>query len=291
LLKPLTVEASINLISNLLSISKLPEEIAALLEEKVAGVPYFIEEVVRDLQESGVLMPSNDGRMWQMTQDIEGIHVPDNLEAVLVSRMDRLEPETRHTLQLAAVIGRSFQYRVLKLVTKKNGQLDKQLRELQHAGMIRETARIPEQQYMFRHVFTQEAAYNTILFSDRRLYHLLVGEAMENIFSGQLEEQATLLAIHFDKASEELRALPYHKLAGERAHRLFANAQAMIHYKRAIEIASSYLPADQLPENSQQELLTVGEILAQLHESAGDLLMRLGDYPAAHDHYTLSLAL
>ena len=291
LLKPLTAEASISLISNLLNIFKLPKEIAALMEEKVAGVPYFIEEVVRDLQESGVLTPTSDEGTWQINKDIEDIHVPDSLEAVLVSRMDRLEPETRHTLQLAAVIGRSFHYRVLKLMDKKNGQLDEQLRDLQRARMIRESTRVPDKQYMFRHVLTQEAAYNTILFSNRRSYHLLVSEAMENIFGNQLEEQATLLAFHFDKAGEELRALPYFKMAGESAHRLFANEQAMTHYKRAIEIGSGHSPSEQLPENSQQELLTVGEILGRLHELTGDLLMRVGDYPAAHEQYTLSLAL
>ena len=291
LLMPLTAEASISLISNLLNISQLPQEITALLEEKAAGVPYFIEEVVRDLQESSVLTPTSDKRMWQMNQDIADIHVPDNLEAVLVSRMDRLEPQTRHTLQLAAVIGRSFHYRVLKLVTKNNDQLDEQLRELQRVGMIRETTPMPDRQYIFRHVLAQEAAYNTILFSNRRLYHLLIGEAMENIFGSQLDEQATLLAFHFDQAGEELRALPYYKAAGESAFRLFANEQAMTHYERAIEIAGGHSPADHLPRESQQEQLTVGEILGQLHGSTGDLLMRLGDYPAAYEHYTRSLAL
>ena len=82
--------------------------------------------------------------------------------------------------------------------------LEQHLVELQQVGMILEHSSEPELQYIFRHVLAQEAAYNTILFKRRRQYHQLVGQAMEEIFSGQISEQAPLLAHHFQLAGDQV---------------------------------------------------------------------------------------
>ena len=95
------------------------------------------------------------------------------------------------------MIGRSFHYGVLKLISGSSIDLDKQLSTLQRVELIRESSRVPELGYIFQHDLTREAAYNSILLRERREFHKRVGEAVEEMFNDRLEEQSHLLAHHF----------------------------------------------------------------------------------------------
>src|SRR5262249_53301253 len=114
--------------------------------------------------------------------------------------------------------------------------LDEHLRALEKADLIREAARNPELQYLFRHALTQEAAYHSILLRQRREFHQRVGESLETLFADRLEEYAPVLAHHFHEAGDP-RALTYDTLAGDVAYRLFAKTEAIAHYSRALESA------------------------------------------------------
>jgi class 3 adenylate cyclase/tetratricopeptide (TPR) repeat protein len=239
-LSPLSAEESGVLIDNLLSISELPEELRQAVLRKAEGNPFFIEEVVRTLIESGLVHRDESGMHWQASPQAAtemALSIPDTLQALLLARIDRLEKEARRTLQLASVIGRSFYYRVLQAIADMQHNLDKQLLELQRAELIREGARWPELEYMFRHELTRDAAYNSILRRQRRLYHRTVGETIENLFPDRLEEEAHRLAYHFEQALEAPKALKYYRLAGDKAARLYANQEAADHYRGAISFA------------------------------------------------------
>ncbi|MGH2541228.1 MAG: hypothetical protein ACRDIB_00430, partial [Ardenticatenaceae bacterium] len=112
--------------------------------------------------------------------------------------------------------------------------------------LIREATRLPELEYMFRHVLTQEAAYSTILHRRRRQFHLRVGEALEALFPERQAELAPTLARHFVEAGESGRALKYATLAGDEAFRLHAHTEAIEHYTQALEMARR-LPASEVP--------------------------------------------
>ena len=236
-LKPLSNEDSSSLVDSLLTIADLPVQLRQLILQKAEGNPFFVEEVVRTLIDSGTVVQDEGGLHWHAPTNVEDIPIPDNLQALLTSRIDRLEEEARHTLQLAAVIGRSFYHRVLKFVSDPAIPLDKQLSALQRVELIREAARIPELEYVFRHELTRDAAYNSILRRRRREFHQHVGEAIETLFPDRLEEQAHRLAHHFSEARDDERALKYSTMAGDAAARLYANAEAITHYTHALELA------------------------------------------------------
>ena len=236
-LAPLSDQDSSTLVSSLMSVSDLPTPVRQMILQKAEGNPFFVEEVVRTLLDSGAVRRNGGDEMqWNATTNIRDIAIPDNLQALLISRFDRLEDEVRRTLQLAAVIGRSFYYEVLKRVSDATLGLDKHLSTLQRVEIIREAARIPELEYMFLQELTREAAYNSILRRRCRDFHRQVGEAMETIFEDRLEDQATRLAYHFDEGRDHERALKYHTMAGDAAARIYANAEAVTHYTRAIEL-------------------------------------------------------
>ena len=236
-LQPLSRADSDELVDNLLTLSELPPPLRARILDKTEGNPFFMEEVIRTLVESGIVTRDDTGQHWQATGTEEVIEIPGNVRALLTARIDRLEAGARRTLQLASVVGRSFYYRVLARVADASETLDGQLQTLQHAELIREANRVAELVYMFHHALTQEAAYSTILLKQRRTYHRQVGEALEMLFPEQRGELAGNLAAHFYAARDFAKALDYYTDAGDRAFRLHASAEAVEHYSRAIACA------------------------------------------------------
>ena len=234
-LQPLTSGGSRELVDHLLSVSDLPLKLHSLIEQKAEGNPFFVEEVIRTLIDRGAVLRDANGTRWKPGTDIDEIAIPDNLQGLLVARIDRLADETRRTLQLASVVGRTFYYRVLQAISEAADELDDHLSDLQRSELIREAARDPELEYAFRHALTQEAAYSSILRKERRLYHLRVGDALERLFPDRQSDMAPLLAHHFVEADDQ-RALKYSVLAADQAFRMYAIESAIQHYRRALEL-------------------------------------------------------
>jgi predicted ATPase/class 3 adenylate cyclase len=241
-LQPLSTEDGDTLVDRLLTISDLPESLRKLISQRGDGNPFFVEEIVRTLIDEGTITRYRNH--WQVNRHVDGLDIPDNVQALLAARMDRLNREARKILQLAAVIGRSFYYRVLRYVCDAEIALDQQLSLLQRVQMIQEAARFPELEYIFRHALTQETAYRSILHRQRRKFHQEVGEAIEKMFAEHLDGYAPVLAHHFEQAADDERALRYHTLAGDAAFDLFATAEAIQHYARAYEIVQRIARSD-----------------------------------------------
>ena len=233
-LQPLSNASSRKLVDELLTISELPPMLLELIQERAEGNPFFVEEVIRTLIDSGAVVRDEGRARWTASIEVDALVIPDNLQSLLTARMDRLEVEERNTLQLASVIGRSFYYRVLQAISGAADDLDRHLSALQRVELILEAAREPELEYAFRHALTQEAAYRSILRKERRAYHLQVGEALEQLYPGREDEFAPLLAHHFLEA-DDIRGPKYALLAGDEAFRLYALEDAIRHYRHALK--------------------------------------------------------
>ncbi|MBI4790727.1 MAG: AAA family ATPase [Chloroflexi bacterium] len=118
-LGPLSDTESKTLVSNLLEVEALPEQLRALILAKAEGNPFFVEEVIRMLIDRGGIA-LKDGK-WTVTREIQNIEIPDTLQGVLTARIDRLSEDAKRTLQIAAVIGRKFQVKVLEKVLQAEG--------------------------------------------------------------------------------------------------------------------------------------------------------------------------
>jgi predicted ATPase len=236
-LQPLNASESGELVDSLLNISDLPDGLRSRIMERSEGNPYFVEEVIRTLIDRGMLVRDEDSAWWRATEDCTDLDIPGNLQTLLVARIDRLAETARRTLQVAAVVGRSFYFRVLQQIMDIADELDSQLLTLQQKQLILEATRLPEREYIFRHALTQEAAYSTILLKQRRSFHLAVGESLESLFPDQRDEMAGTLAAHFKKARAFAKALHYYTVAGDAAFRLFAIEEALTDYEQAMEVA------------------------------------------------------
>ena len=229
-LAPLHTDQTRTLLNNLLGAEGLPVSVRDMIIDKAEGNPFFVEELIRSLIETGQIVRENSH--WMAAHDSTSIMLPNTLRGVLSARIDRLPETSKHVLQNAAVVGRSFDLRVLKQLTGLNGELDPQIHYLMEVSLIESLS----DEYAFRHVLIQEAAYESILFKTRAKLHGQIGEIMEELYSDRIEEFAPLLAHHF-YAAQDARSLQYDILSGEKAARLFANAEAATHFRRALEVA------------------------------------------------------
>jgi predicted ATPase/class 3 adenylate cyclase len=278
---PLTEVDTEQLASSLLELN-LPEDMLQVILNKSEGNPFFVEEVVRTLIECGAIVREEPGESsaagagrWRVEQKIREITLPDNVQSLVMARIDRLNEADRYVLQIAAVIGRTFNRRVLERILAGALQLDQQLQALEKADLILESAsfteasfpetpssegrpsearpsearpseaRAPEVEYTFRHALTHETVYSSILLKRRKFFHLLVGEALEALYSGRSDEFAALLAHHFDEGGDP-RAIDYYIQAADRAFRLYAMAEAIAYATQALELGEKH-PEHELP--------------------------------------------
>jgi ABC-type oligopeptide transport system substrate-binding subunit len=233
-LQPLSAADSETLVGELLQIEALPPELKERILDVVEGNPFYVEEVIRSLIDQGAIVQDEARGHWTATREVAEIPIPDTLQGVLTARIDRLQEEAKGVLQMASVIGRIFLYRILEAIAEEERQLDAHLLTLQREEMIRERARIPELEYIFKHDLTREAAYNGLLKKKRRLFHRQVAEALERLFPGRIEQQLGLLAHHWDRAGDPEKATAYLLRAGDQARLLCAHQEAIDYYQRAL---------------------------------------------------------
>ena len=227
--RPLPADSSRVLVSNAAD-GELPESVAELLAERSGGNPFFLEEAFRDLVERGVLERRNGG--WELAVSEDELSIPAVVQGTLQARLDRLDRQTRDVLSIAAVIGRTFGLPLLERLVDRD-QLMQALTDLQRLDLIVEKRRRPNPEYRFRHGLVQEVAYASLVDTQRRKLHKRVGEALEEIYKESPEEAYGLLARHFEEADEPEKAVDYLLKAGDAARAVYADKEALEHYRRA----------------------------------------------------------
>jgi tetratricopeptide (TPR) repeat protein len=233
-LKPLSSGESAQLVRNLLEIEDLPVRVRQLIVSKAEGNPFFLEEILRAMIDLGAIQHDPTSRRWRATEQIESLAIPDTVQGVILARLDRLEEEVKGVLRVAAVIGRNFLYRVLRVVVEDGEGLDEYLARLQASELILEKQRLPELEYLFKHALAQEATYASILLQKRRELHAEVGQAIETLFQARLEQFYGQLAHHYALAEAWDKAQFYLLKAGDQAGSIAADAEALNHYQQAV---------------------------------------------------------
>jgi class 3 adenylate cyclase/tetratricopeptide (TPR) repeat protein len=278
-LAPLAPNDSRRLVQNLLAVDDLPEQARQMILDKADGNPFYLEEIVRDLIEKGALVQDEPTGRWRATKLIAEVTVPDTIQGLLIARIDRLDEHLKQVVRQAAVIGRAFLYRILNAIVDDAPDLDQQLDQLQRVELIQEQQRIPELEYIFKHALAQEAAYDSILLQERRKAHAKVGAAIETQMADRLDEFYGLLAYHYSAAEEWERAQEYLFKAGDQAGRMAADAEALAHYRKAMEAYALVRGDDWDPLER-----------AQLERKIGEALFRLGEHEQAQAYLERALA-
>jgi class 3 adenylate cyclase/tetratricopeptide (TPR) repeat protein len=247
-----------------------------LLFERTGGNPFFLEESVRTLVETGVLVGERGA--YRLAQALLGIQVPATVQAVLAARIDRLPPEAKSLLQTAAVIGTEIPFPLLQAIAElSEPSLHGGLAHLQEADFLDETRLFPELAYTFKHTLTHEVAYGSLLQERRRALHTKIVTAIEQLYPDRLVEQVDRLAHHALRGEVWEKALPYCRQAGGKAMARSAHREAVMYFEQALGTLS-HLPegrdtheqAFDLRLELRNALLPLGElrrVLDLLHEA------------------------
>jgi class 3 adenylate cyclase/tetratricopeptide (TPR) repeat protein len=242
------------MIRNLLNTTELPEGLQSMTLERSDGNPLFLEEIIRTLIEEKVLR--RERGYWIVPKEMGRLKIPSILRGVIAARIDRLPTTAKLVLQNASVVGRVFTYRTIQALTDGDGDLDRSLAHLLRVGFIREQARLPEVEYLFKHVLTQEAAYASILDDQRRVLHRKVAMFLEQERLDVSDEHAAVMAYHWLRTEDWEKALEYTLQAAERARKLYAQPEALAHYWQALELL------DQLPRTVERRRIHIDVILS-----------------------------
>jgi class 3 adenylate cyclase/tetratricopeptide (TPR) repeat protein len=234
------------------SVATLPEAIA----ERTGGNPFFTEEVVQSLAESGQLEGTR-GR-YRLVAPLDAIEVPGSVRAILAARIDRLAEREKRVLQTAAIVGREFPESILQSVSELPGEeLRGALDTLQSAEFLYEQALYPEHEYTFKHPLTHEVAYDSQLSERRRTLHAAVARAIEARDPERAGDRAALLAHHWDAAEQYEPAAHWHRLAA-RSVAMLDIPEAVRHWERVRELVD-LLPAS--AERDERAAEARGQIL------------------------------
>ena len=207
---------------------------------RTEGNPFFLEESVRTLVETGVLQGERGA--YRLGQALQTIQVPATVQAVLAARIDRLPPEEKGLLQTAAVIGNEVSLPLLQAMADLSEEvLHRSLAHLQATEFLYETRLFPECEYTFKHALTHEVAYGGLLHERRRALHARIVEALEALAGDRVAEQVERLAQHAVRGQVWDKALTYCRQAGAKAMGRSAYPEAIVSFEQALA-ALSYLP-------------------------------------------------
>jgi len=211
------------------------------LIQRTEGNPFFLEESVRTLVETGVLV--GEPGAYRLAQALPTIQVPATVQAVLAARIDRLPPGEKRLLQTAAVMGMAVPLSLLKAVAElPEESLRLDLTHLQDAEFLYEVSLFPELVYTFKHALTQEVAYGSLLHARRRGLHARIVEAREalaldrvaEVASGRSPDQVERLAHHALRGEVWDKALAYCRQAGDKALGGLAHHEAVGYFEQAL---------------------------------------------------------
>jgi class 3 adenylate cyclase/tetratricopeptide (TPR) repeat protein len=242
-----------------------------LILAKADGNPFFIEEVIRALIDTQVLTRDAATGAWELRS--HAITIPDTIQGVVMARVDRLDNRMKDVLGIAAILGRTFLYRVLRAVTAPEQEIETALSRLVAIQLVEQMLAAPERAYAFRHALAHDCVYESLLLQTRRMLHGRVGDCLEELYAGRLHEVASLLAFHFVRAEKWDKAKRYLLAAADQSSQVAADDEALGLYEQAVE---AFGRAQGQEWNRVQR--------ATIDRQLGEIYFRRGEHHKASQH-------
>jgi len=256
LVHDLTPEQGTDLIHALLDTRGLPEALTWAILDRSQGNPFYLEEILRSLIDTGGLHRVQ-GR-WRARADGVVDGVPESVESVIRSTTDRLPSESRRTLKAASVMGRVFDVAVLKEMIGNEEAAEADLRRLEDLGLVYEERTVPRREYSFRHVLTREAVYSGIPQPERRDLHEHAAQTIRGLVRDHPEPYFERLAYHYEAAGREKEAAHYLHQAGAKAIRASDNPAAILMLEHALKLVRGWPRGAERASAELEILLTLG---------------------------------
>jgi predicted ATPase len=273
-LNRLSNRESLGMVSHLLGTEKLDKNLEMLILEKTEGVPFFIEEFIKSLKDLKIIERKDN--TYHLAKDIQAVMIPSTIHDVIMARVDTLPEGGKRVLQTGSVIGREFNYELIKRVTGiSEMELLSHLSALKDSELMYERGIFPQSTYIFKNVLTQEVAYETLLLQRRKVLHGLVGEAIKELYSDRIKEQYELLAYHYARSANTEEAVEYLDVANQKAIKINAMEEAKAYFDEAMAFL------DTLPETEENRQKRISLLVNQ-----GEVFLLLFKTPEYYDLLT-----
>jgi len=284
---PLPPESADELLQTLLGDDRSVEALKPVLIERTEGNPLFLEESVRTLVETQVLI--GEPGAYRLAKSVDAIQVPASVQAILAARIDRLRPEMKRLLQAASVVGKDVPVVLLEAIAEMaEDELRRSLAELQTAEFLYEARLFPDLEYTFKHALTHEVAYGSVLQDRRRALHAALVEAIERFHADRLAEQVEILAHHAVRGGLGIKAARYLRQSGVKAVARSANREAVAFFEQALALLKDLPESPQTSSETLDTRIALGPALIALkgagsaeveasYTHARELVERLGD--------------
>jgi predicted ATPase len=237
-LDPLSAESADELLSALLGDAREMAPLKALLVAKAEGNPFFIEEIVHELLDDGVL--HRNGHL-SLIRPVSQIVIPTTVQGVLAARIDRLARVDKELLQTLAVLGRKFSRSLVdKAAGKADEELEASLARLQAGEFIHESPALSEPEYTFKHALTHEVAYNSLLIQRRKTLHERAAEALLALHAQRPAECYGEVARHYRLSDNADNAIEFSMRAGGAAYARFAYEETADDWRAALELREKH---------------------------------------------------
>jgi transcriptional regulator with AAA-type ATPase domain/tetratricopeptide (TPR) repeat protein len=262
-LENLPAERAKELLDNLLGVEPRLAPLKNLLVKR--GNPFFLEETVRTLVETKVLVGER-GR-YRSTHPIQATQIPPTVQAMLADRIDRLAPADKRLLQVASVIGKEVSFALLLAVAELPDQaLRCGLDHLQAAEFLHETGLFPDLEYSFKHALTHEVTYSGLLHDRRRELHARIVDAIETLHGDRLGGQIEQLAHHAVRGELREKAMHYLRQAGNKAAARSALQDARAWFEQALGVLAALPESPSTLEQGFEIRLELRPVMQQLGE-------------------------
>jgi class 3 adenylate cyclase/tetratricopeptide (TPR) repeat protein len=242
---------------------QLPESVLAELELRSDGVPLFVDELTANVVSSGVMIERAGN--YELRGNLRDLAIPATLQDSLMARLDRLSA-SKQVAQQAATLGREFSYELIEAITQLDTpSLRGALSQLVTAEILHQRGALPEASYTFRHALLQDTAYESLLFSTRRMLHARIAEVLEERFPARVESEPETMAHHCAAAGLNDRAVDHYQRAAELAVERLSNLEAAEHYGLALAALASLAEDDDRHQKEIALRLAQANALMVLH--------------------------
>jgi class 3 adenylate cyclase/predicted ATPase len=249
-LNRLSNRESLAMVAYLLGTEQIDRDLEELILEKTEGVPFFIEEFIKSLQDLEIIKRKDN--KYYLAKDIKDLTIPSAVQDMIMARVDSLPQGAKGVLQTGSVAGREFSQDLMeRVLALSERELLSHLSVLKDSELLYERGIYPQSTYIFKHSLIQDATYQSLLKSTRQKYHRKIAQVLEKHFPDTMETQPELLAHHYTEAGLNEQAVGYWHQAGKRATQRYANVEAINHLSKGLEVLMT-LP-DTL-ERARQEL-------------------------------------
>ncbi len=263
-LQRLSNRESLEMLTCILGTREIEKSLEEIILEKTEGVPFFIEEFIKSLRDLKIIERKDNS--YRLSKDIQHVAIPSTIQDVIMARVDSLPERAKEVLQTGSVIEREFSYLLINRVTGlPEKELLSHLSILKDSELLYERGIYPQSNYVFKHALTREVVYDSILAKRKKKLHERIGNAIEELYEGNLSEHYEVLAEHYFLSENYLKSAEYSRLAGGKAEKAASLNDAIAYTKKRITSLERSAQTDDVEKQIIDARVALGLYITQMN--------------------------